>query len=49
MHYSVWSEQEEDEGRFIYKEEENCNDMSNDLLLPDYSFFVDRLKEYGEN
>lgn len=49
MHYSVWSEQEEDEGRFIYKEEENWGDTSNDLLLPDYSFFADRLKEYGEN
>ena len=49
MHYSVWSEQEEDEGRFVYEEEGECSDAGNDLLLPDYSFFADRLKEYGEN
>lgn len=46
MHHSVWSEQEEDEGYFIYREEEeDWPDTSNDLLLPDTSFIEDSLRE----
>lgn len=44
MHHSVWSEQEEDEGYFIYREED-WPDTSNDLLLPDTSFIEDNLRE----
>lgn len=45
MHHFVWAEQEEDEGYFIYREEEDWSDTSNDLLLPDNSFFADNLRE----
>lgn len=45
MHHSVWSEQEEDEGYFIYREEEDWPDTRNDLLLPDTSFIEDNLRE----
>lgn len=39
MHYSVWSEREEDEGCFIYREEEDWLDTSNDLIIPNDGFY----------
>ena len=50
---AIWLKSFEDWLSFV-SDEDNFNTISeihfdNDLLLPDYSFFADRLKEYGEN